>query len=98
MPRYELVEGSSSKFWEIQLDGRSFTTRWGRIGTEGQSQTKSWANPALAQKEYEKLVADKTKKGYREVGGSKKAPSAGGGGKAKRNPELEKAILAAPDD
>lgn len=63
---FELVDGKSSKFWEIQLDGASFTTRYGKIGTAGQRTLKEYASAALAQKEYEKLVAEKTKKGYVE--------------------------------
>jgi predicted DNA-binding WGR domain protein len=67
MPRYELVEGTSSKFWEISLDGASFTVRYGRIGTDGQSQTKSFATAEAAQTEHDKLVREKTKKGYAAV-------------------------------
>ena len=36
---FELVEGKSSKFWEIAPDGTSVTVRFGRIGTNGQTQT-----------------------------------------------------------
>ena len=32
MPRYEFSEGTSSKFWEINLSGPSFTTTYGKIG------------------------------------------------------------------
>ena len=64
--RFELVEGSSSKFWEISLDGSSFTTRFGRIGASGQSSTKSFDSADKARKEYDKLVAEKTRKGYTE--------------------------------
>lgn len=69
MARYELIEGSSKKFWEISIDGKSFTTRWGRIGTDGQALTKKLASPAAAQKEHDRLVAEKVKKGYKPVGG-----------------------------
>ncbi len=69
MPRYEFVEGTSSKFWEIQLEGTSFTTTYGKIGTSGQSTTKSFKDEATAKKEHDKLVAEKTKKGYVLVGG-----------------------------
>lgn len=71
--RFELVEGSSSKFWEIELDGSSHTVRYGKIGTDGQVSTKSFANPAAAQKDYAKLVAQKTGKGYSEVDPNKSA-------------------------
>src|SRR5262245_31206480 len=69
MPRYEFVEGTSSKFWEIQLDGTSFVTTYGRIGTDGQSSMKEWDSEAKARKEYDKLIAEKVKKGYVLVDG-----------------------------
>ena len=64
MERYELVEGTSSKFWEVEVEGSDLTVRFGRIGTQGQSKTKSFADAAAAQKEWEKLVKEKTGKGY----------------------------------
>jgi len=70
MRRFELVEGSSSKFWEITLDGSSFTVTWGRIGTAGQTQQKSFDSDDKAKKEHDKLVAEKTKKGYSEAEGA----------------------------
>lgn len=97
MRRYEFVEGSSKKFWEIELEGESFTTRWGRIGTDGQEKTQDFDSAAEARKAHDKLVAEKEKKGYRLVGGSdkdarpltQKVPS---------NPALEAAIRAKPAD
>lgn len=68
MRRYEFVEGTSKKFWEIELEGESFTTRWGRIGTDGQEKTQDFDSPADARKAHDKLVAEKEKKGYRLVG------------------------------
>jgi predicted DNA-binding WGR domain protein len=68
MKRYfEFVEGSSSKFWEIAQNGTDVTVRFGRIGTNGQSQTKTLADAAAATKHVEKLVKEKTAKGYRET-------------------------------
>ncbi|HEY1101338.1 MAG TPA: WGR domain-containing protein, partial [Myxococcota bacterium] len=67
MRRFELVEGSSSKFWSIELTGSSFTVVYGRIGTAGTTQEKTFDDDAKAKKEYDKLVAEKTKKGYAEV-------------------------------
>ena len=63
---FEFVEGASSKFWEITRSGCDVTTHWGRIGTAGQSKTKSFADESAATKEYDKLVAEKTKNGYVE--------------------------------
>lgn len=69
MPRFEFKEGSSSKFWEADVSGSSLTTRWGRIGTEGRTQTQTFASPEQARREQEKLIAQKTKKGYTRSGG-----------------------------
>ncbi|MEZ6187671.1 MAG: WGR domain-containing protein [Planctomycetota bacterium] len=76
MPRYEFVQGTSSKFWEITLDGSEFTTTYGKIGTDGKSTTKAFDSPEQAQKEYDKLIGQKTKKGY-VLAGSADAPQDG---------------------
>jgi len=95
---FEFVEGTSNKFWEIRIDGTSVITRYGKIGTAGQATTKAFDSKPQAFKELDKLVNEKTKKGYEEKGGD--AGSGDGGARAsdKRNPELEKAILADPSD
>ena len=49
---------------------------YGRIGTAGQTQTKDFADDAAAQKSYDKLVAEKLKKGYTDTA-SGTAASAG---------------------
>jgi len=64
--RFEFIGGSSRKFWEISVTGNSFTVRFGRIGTAGQSQTKTFADEAKAQREAESLIGEKVKKGYME--------------------------------
>jgi predicted DNA-binding WGR domain protein len=69
MPRYEFSEGSSNKFWQIDLSGKSFTTTYGKIGTDGQTTIKTWKTEAEAKKEYDKLIAEKVKKGYEPVDG-----------------------------
>jgi DNA ligase len=63
---FEFVEGTSSKFWEVSVSGRDVTTRWGRIASDGQSKTKTFADPAKAQAEADKLIEEKTEKGYVE--------------------------------
>lgn len=68
MRRFELVEGTSSKFWEVEQDASDLNIRWGRIGTQGQSQTKSFADEAKAAAALTKLVNEKTGKGYTESG------------------------------
>jgi DNA ligase-1 len=64
---FEFVDGKSSKFWEISVSGSEVTVRYGRIGTPGQSQTKSFPSEAAAQAHAEKLIAEKTGKGYVET-------------------------------
>ena len=63
---FEFVDGASNKFWEIWMDGTDVTTNWGKIGTAGQTKTKNFADEAKAKKEYDKLLAEKTGKGYTE--------------------------------
>ncbi len=82
MPRYEFSEGSSNKFWEISLEGKSFTTTYGRIGTDGQSSLKEYDTEAKAKIEYDKLVAEKVKKGYTLTSGGAGAPAAAAPAKA----------------
>lgn len=75
--RLEFKEGTSNKFWEAELSGNSFEAHWGKIGTAGQKKKQTFPSPAAARKAWEQLVAEKKKKGYREVGGAKPAvPSA----------------------
>ena len=64
--RFEFSEGSSNKFWEIQVSGEGFTTRHGKIGTDGTEVKKGFSSPEEATKEAEKLVREKVKKGYVE--------------------------------
>jgi DNA ligase-1 len=63
---FEFAEGSASKFWEISQAGNDVTVRFGKIGTQGQTQTRTFDDASAAQKHAEKLIAEKTKKGYLE--------------------------------
>jgi predicted DNA-binding WGR domain protein len=72
--RFEFVEGSSQKFWEVALEGSCVVTRYGKIGATGQTTTKDEGSPEKARTLYEKLVREKTGKGYVEQGGAGKAP------------------------
>jgi uncharacterized protein (TIGR02996 family) len=91
--RFEYNEGTSSKFWEIELQGKSFTASWGRIGTTGQSKKQTFKSAAEAQRAHDKLVAEKLKKGYLRVGGEPTLATS-----LARDVKLEEAIRAAPDD
>ncbi len=73
---FTFVEGSSSKFWAIEQSGKSFTVTFGRIGTAGQTQTKEFVSDDEAKKAAEKLIAEKTKKGYTETSAASAAHAA----------------------
>lgn len=64
---FEFHDGGSDKFWIIELSGTSHTVRYGRQGTDGQTKTKDFASADEAKKSYDKLVAQKVKKGYVEA-------------------------------
>ncbi|MBA4146620.1 MAG: STM4015 family protein [Verrucomicrobia bacterium] len=58
------MDAKSSKFWNIDLTGSSFTVTYGRTGSDGQSSTKSFPTDEVAKKEADKLVKEKLGKGY----------------------------------
>lgn len=64
--RFEFVDDKSSKFWEVSHSGSDMTTRWGRVGSNGQSKTKTFADEATAAKQTAKLIEEKTGEGYAE--------------------------------
>ena len=68
MRRFEFTDAKSNKFWEIDVEGVFVTTRWGRIGTGGQTKKKELGSAEAAEKEAAKQIASKQKKGYAEVG------------------------------
>jgi predicted DNA-binding WGR domain protein len=62
--RYTCTEDGASKFWSVQVDGAQLIVKFGRIGTEGQTKNKTLASPAAAEAEAQKLIREKTSKGY----------------------------------
>jgi DNA ligase-1 len=63
---FELVSATSSKFWEVSTAGNTMTTRWGRIGSSGQSKTKTFADERTAAGAAARLIEEKTGEGYVE--------------------------------
>jgi predicted DNA-binding WGR domain protein len=80
MPRFEFVQGTSSKFWQIELDGNVTTVTFGKIGSAGQSKPKEHADAAKAAKFYDSQIASKTKEGYVAVGDDAKRAAGGKSG------------------
>jgi predicted DNA-binding WGR domain protein len=62
--RLHYQDDSSDKFWEAATDGNKLVVRWGRTGSKGQIQLKSFPDGEAAVKEMEKLIKEKQGKGY----------------------------------
>ncbi|NVB42435.1 WGR domain-containing protein [Pseudenhygromyxa sp. WMMC2535] len=77
MRRFEYKDARSYKFWEINVEGSSFTVRYGKVGTDGVTQTKSYPSDEKAAAEAEKKIRQKTSKGYAEVAVTSAAKPAG---------------------
>ena len=60
----EFKKGKSSKFWRLKISGCTTIVTFGKIGTDGQTDTKIHANEAEARSFAEKIQAEKERKGY----------------------------------
>eukprot|EP00040_Diaphanoeca_grandis_P016388 m.84541 g.84541 ORF g.84541 m.84541 type:complete len:299 (-) comp25764_c0_seq1:148-1044(-) len=58
------LEVPGQKFWEITPDGSDITITFGKIGSAGQTQIKSFGSDAECAKFVDKQIAAKQKKGY----------------------------------
>ena len=106
---FEFKDDKSSKFWEITQTSAVVTVRYGKTGTNGQSQDKAFTDATAAGKHVGKLIAEKLGKGYVEQGSAsvtgaeapaapgvlvEKAPKPGAESEAKKVPV--KAVKAQP--
>ena len=57
---------TAAKLWEVEVDESILTVRFGKIWTNGQLKEKNLGSSEAANSEAEKLIAEKTKKGYVE--------------------------------
>lgn len=71
------MDAKSSKFWNIEQKGSSHTVTYGRIGSSGQSSTKSFPTEDAARKDAEKLVKEKLGKGYVDAAAEEGGPAPG---------------------
>lgn len=67
MTEFRFVEGSSSKFWRVGVQGSDLIVEYGRIGTNGQRVIKTFDSEERAKREAVKLTLEKTRKGYQET-------------------------------
>lgn len=58
------TEGSSHKFYEVVVQDTVVTIRYGRIGEQGQTQTKTYPNAEKAKADATKKINEKLRKGY----------------------------------
>ena len=63
---FHFKKGNSDKFWRIVMRGNDVVVNYGRSGTKGQTVTKSYDDEAAAKRAMNKLVLEKTRKGYVE--------------------------------
>ena len=63
----EFEEGGSSKFWRARVEAKALYVNYGKIGSTGQTQVKQFPDDPSAQRELDKLVREKRKKGYADA-------------------------------
>jgi uncharacterized protein (TIGR02996 family) len=89
MRTFQYSDAKSHKFWTIEVGGKSFTVTFGKVGSSGQTRTKTFSTGAEAQAEADKLVREKLRKGYVE---STPGPA------ATHAEAFERALAADPND
>ncbi|MBB8024834.1 WGR and DUF4132 domain-containing protein [Escherichia coli] len=75
MKTYIYQDEKSHKFWAVEQQDNELHISWGKVSTNGQSQVKSFADAAAAEKAELKLIAEKVKKGYVEELSSPSQPA-----------------------
>ncbi len=89
MRTFSYSDAKSHKFWTIDVTGTDFAVTYGKIGTAGQTAAKSFATAEKCQAEADKLVREKTGKGYVET-----TPKAS----VSDDEAFTKTLVARPDD
>jgi predicted DNA-binding WGR domain protein len=64
---FRFKDSRSDKFWEIATTDKTYDVRFGKWGSEGQTQSKAFDSRNSAKDAYERLISEKLSKGYREV-------------------------------
>lgn len=60
----EFHDEKSSKFWEVTVKDATMITRWGKLGSDGQSKEKTFGSNDEAITEAAKIAGQKVRKGY----------------------------------
>lgn len=69
------VEGNNNKFYHLIQDGCTVTSNWGRVGDSPQSTTWTYSSEITAEKEFNKKIKEKKRKGYEVVDTGAGTPS-----------------------
>lgn len=65
---YANVTGNNNKFWNIEeRPDNSCSIQWGRVGSTGQTQIKSFASPLQASSFFDSKCREKESKGYQRL-------------------------------
>ena len=64
---FELIGGGHRKFWTVEVVGRNYLCTFGRIGTKGQTQVKTFDYNEAAESYARKMIREKLDKGYMET-------------------------------
>jgi uncharacterized protein (TIGR02996 family) len=83
---------TSQRFWNIEVQGNTYVVSFGKAGSKGQTQRKTFPDAARAQAAAEKLIKEKLSKGYRET-----TAAAAAAGPSLRQ-ALEAALVENPDE
>lgn len=62
--RYLFTEAGSNKFWEVGARENKLVVRYGKVGSKGQTLVKTFPDQSRALVEKEKMIREKTAKGY----------------------------------
>lgn len=68
-------EGEANKFWNIETEGAACTVTFGKVGTAGRVNRKNQADAATCAADAAKLIQEKLRKGYREIGLGEPVPT-----------------------
>ena len=63
--KVRLVHDEENKFWEIEVRGSTYYTRFGKLGSPGQTRLTDLGSKTAAKSDAEKRAAQKRREGYR---------------------------------
>lgn len=94
MRTFVFTDDTSNKFWNIEVVGTYYQVKFGKVGSNGQTQRKTFASNSEAQAAADKLIKEKLKKGYTETTTAALTPVA----VSAERKALEAALRAHPDE